>query len=76
MKIGGETTTLKTNLEVGIPNLPIKNNNSTGFLLASEGDGIDISSRMIHHRGTVQKGKAQTISTMGGENVGVVVNDR
>ena len=59
-----------------IPKLPIKNNNSTGYLLAAEGDGIDISSRMHHHRGTVQKNKAQTISTMGGENVGVVINDR
>lgn len=54
----------------------IKNNNSKGYLEANEGDGIDISSRMQHHRGTVQKGKAQTLSTMGGENVGVVVNDR
>jgi DNA (cytosine-5)-methyltransferase 1 len=30
---------------------------------------------MEHHRGTVQKGKAQTLTTMGGENNGVVVND-
>lgn len=53
--------------------LLIKNSNSKGFLEATDGDGIDISSRMIHHRGTVQKDKSQTISTMGGENVGVVV---
>lgn len=53
----------------------IKNANSKGYLEAYEGDGIDISSRMQYHRGTVQKQKAQTISTMGGENVGVIVNE-
>lgn len=51
----------------------IKNNNSRGYLEAAPGDGIDISSRMEYHRGTVQKGKSQTITTMGGENIGVVV---
>lgn len=56
--------------------LLIKNANSKGYLEATDGDGIDISSRMEHHRGTVQKGKAQTITCMGGENVGVVINDR
>ena len=56
--------------------MPIKNNNSKGYLLATAGDGIDISTRMHHHRGTVQKNKAQTISTMGGENIGVIVNDK
>ena len=55
--------------------LKIKNNTKKGYLEAAKGDGIDISSRMQHHRGTVQKDKAQTISTMGGENVGVVSND-
>ena len=50
-----------------IPNtLKIKNANSKGFLEAEPGDGIDISSRMESHRGTVQKGKSQTITTMGG----------
>ena len=51
----------------------IKNATSKGYLEAQEGDGIDISSRMEDHRGTVQKGKAQTITTMGGENIGVVI---
>ena len=46
--------------------LAIKNANSKGYLEAEEGDGIDISGRMKYHRGTVQKGKSQTISTMGG----------
>ena len=53
----------------------IKNATAKGYLEATDGDGIDISSRMEHHRGTVQKGKAQTLTTMGGENNGVVVND-
>ena len=82
--VGGNIGTLTTSTGERCPhlikdipsNLKIKNNNSKGYIEAEEGDGIDISSRMIHHRGTVQKGKAQTISTMGGENVGVVVNDR
>lgn len=53
--------------------IAIKNATSKGYLEAEEGDGIDISSRMEYHRGTVQKGKTQTLTTMGGENNGVVV---
>ena len=53
----------------------IKNANSKGYLEATDGDGVDISSRMEYHRGTVQKGKTQTLTTMGGENNGVVLND-
>ncbi len=68
------------NLKKEIRHIPdsvkIKNANSKGFLEAEVGDGIDISSRMQTHRGTVQKGKAQTITTMGGENVGVLIDDR
>lgn len=48
----------------------IKNNNSKGYLIANHGDGIDISSRMHHHRGTVQKGLSQTLDTQC--NVGVL----
>ena len=44
----------------------IKNANKKGYLEAEVGDGIDISSRMEYHRGNVQKGKSQTITTMGG----------
>lgn len=51
----------------------VKNATAKGYLEATDGDGVDISSRMEHHRGTVQKGKAQTLTTMGGENNGVVV---
>ena len=46
----------------------IKNATTKGYLEAHEGDGVDISSRMEYHRGTVQKGKTQTLSTMGVEN--------
>ena len=53
--------------------LAIKNATKKGYTEAEDGDGIDISSRMEYHRGTVQKGKTQTINTMGGENNGVVV---
>ena len=55
--------------------LAIKNATKKGFLEAQEGDGIDISSRMEYHRGTVQKGKTQTLTTCGGENNGVVSKD-
>lgn len=51
--------------------LPIKNATSKGYLIAENGDGIDISGRMQYHRGTVQKGMAQTLTTQ--SNVGVVV---
>jgi len=51
----------------------IKNANSKGYLEARAGDGVDISSRMEYHRGTVQKGKAQTLTTQC--DGGVVVND-
>jgi len=56
--------------------IKIINATSKGYLEAEEGDGIDISSRQNYHRGTVQKGKTQTLSTMGGENNGVVNNMR
>ena len=41
----------------------VKNATKKGYLEATDGDGVDISSRMEHHRGTVQKGKAQTLTT-------------
>lgn len=36
--------------------LKVRNATKKGYLEAYEGDGIDISSRMHHHRGTVQRG--------------------
>ena len=55
--------------------IAIKNATEQGYLLAEDGDGIDISTRMETHRGTVQKGSCQTLTTQGGENVVVVVKD-
>lgn len=54
---------------------PSGHNTEHGYSLAENGDGVDISGRMQYHRGTVQKGKAQTLTQMGGNDVGVVVND-
>ena len=56
--------------------IAIKNATKKGYLLAEEGDGVDISTRMEYHRGTVQKGMSQTLSTMGGANQGVIVNGK
>ncbi len=51
----------------------IKNATKKGYLEATDGDGIDISSRMEHHRGTVQKDKIQTLTTSGGNDREVCV---
>lgn len=78
---GGNASTIIARFEgspqliMDTPNLKIKNATKKGYLEATDGDGVDISSRMESHRGTVQKNKAQTITTMGGENVGVVVKE-
>lgn len=53
----------------------VKNNTKKGYLEAKDGDGIDISSRMEHHRGTVQKEMVQTLDTQGGNSKGVVLNN-
>ena len=54
----------------------VKNATAKGYLEATDGDGIDISSRMEYHRGNVQKDKIQTITTSGGNDRGVVENLR
>ena len=51
----------------------IKNNTEKGYLEAEEGDGINIGGRMEYQRGNVQKGMSQTLSTMGGQDVGVAI---
>ena len=51
----------------------IKNATKQGYLEATDGDGIDISGRMEHHRGNVQKDKIQTLTTSGGNDRGVCV---
>lgn len=57
--------------EIYLKGLPINNNTKQGYLIAQDGDGIDISTRMQHHRGTVQKGICQTLKTQ--QDVGVCV---
>ena len=52
----------------------VKNATKQGYLEATDGDGIDISSRMEYHRGNVQKDKIQTLTTSGGNDRGVVEN--
>lgn len=44
-----------------------------GYKVAHDGDGVDIGGRMKSHRGTVQKGLAQTLKC--DCDVGVVVED-
>lgn len=58
-----------------IESLKIKNATKQGYLEATEGDGIDISSRMQYHRGNVQKDMCQTITTSGGNDRGVVIKN-
>ena len=48
------------------PLIRVKNATKQGYLEATEGDGINISSRMEYQRGNVQKDKIQTITTSGG----------
>ena len=48
--------------------IPIKNNTEQGFLMAEDGDGINIGGRMEYQRGNVQKGKTQTLTTGGGRH--------
>jgi DNA (cytosine-5)-methyltransferase 1 len=52
----------------------VKNATKQGYLETTDGDGIYISSRMEHHRGTVQKNKIQTLTTSSGNDRGVVCN--
>lgn len=56
------------NKSVGIP---IVEAAKKGYKVAHDGDGVDIGGRMKTHRGTVQKGLAQTLKT--DCDVGVVV---
>ena len=65
---------LTTDVKEGV--VLIKNATKQGYLEATDGDGIDISSRMQYHRGTVQKESTQTITTKGGENIGVIVQEQ
>lgn len=54
--------------------IKIKNATKKGYLEATDGDGINLSNRMEHQRGNVQKDKIQTLTTSGGNDRGVVIN--
>lgn len=54
-----------------VDTIPIKEATVKGYKEAKVGDGVDISSRMNTHRGTVQNGMCQTLKTT--VDVGVVV---
>lgn len=56
--------------------LKIRNATKQGYLEAYPGDGVDISSRMQYHRGNVQKQSIQTITTSGGNDRGVVIENK
>lgn len=53
--------------------LDIINNTETGYLEAYPGDGVNLSSRMKYQRGNVQPQMAQTLTTSGGNDRGVVI---
>lgn len=69
------TLTCGDNTRVTDNFIKVKNATKKGYLEATDGDGIDISSRMEHHRGTVQKDKIQTLTTSGGNDRGVVISN-
>ena len=58
------------------PCIQIKNATKQGYLEAFVGDGVNISSRMKNQRGNVQKGITQTITTSGGNDRGVVLEEK
>lgn len=53
--------------------IAIKNATKKGYLEATDGDGINLSNRMEHQRGNVQKDKIQTLTTSGENDRGVCV---
>lgn len=55
--------------------IAIKNATKKGYLEATDGDGINLSNRMEHQRGNVQKDKIQTLTTNGGNDRGVVISN-
>lgn len=55
--------------------LKIKEATKLGYKEAYDGDGVNISSRMKYQRGNVQKDSIQTLTTSGGSDRGVVLND-
>ncbi len=72
----GVANTILTRYEGAPQCIQVKNATKKGYLEATDGDGIDISSRMEWHRGNVQKDKIQTLTTSGGKDRGIVVLKR
>lgn len=58
-----------------MPSIAVREATKKGYKEAYIGDGINISSRMKYQRGNVQKESTQTITTSGGGDRGVVMND-
>ena len=52
----------------------LKENTKQGYKVAHVGDGVNLSSRMKHHRGNVQPGSIQTLKT--DIEIGVVVDEQ
>ena len=55
--------------------IQVKEATKQGYKEAYEGDGVNISSRMKYQRGNVQKESIQTLTTSGGNDRGVVLNN-
>ena len=53
----------------------IRNNTEKGYLEAKDGDGVNICGRMDQQRGNVQKESIPTLTTMGGNDIGVVIDE-
>lgn len=53
--------------------IPIKEATKKGYAIANIGDGVDMSGRMQWHRGNVQKGLSQTLTTQ--PTVGTLVKE-
>ena len=54
----------------------IKENTKQGYKEARDGDGVNICGRMEYQRGNVQKQSTQTITTAGGNDRGVVLENK
>jgi DNA (cytosine-5)-methyltransferase 1 len=72
--ISNTITTVQKDNYVIEPCLKIKEATKAGYKEAYAGDGVNISGRMKHQRGNVQKEMTQTLMTSGGER-GVVTPD-
>lgn len=55
--------------------IKVKEATKLGYKEAYDGDGVNISSRMKYQRGNVQKESIQTLTTSGGNDRGVILND-